>query len=62
MFLSGGTERKLIFGIDDRSRFCLMTAVACRATARSVWCALDIDSQVGPDDDCAITLIQGGIR
>ena len=36
VFLAGGTELKLISGIDDHSRFCVIAAVARRATARAV--------------------------
>jgi hypothetical protein len=43
------TERKLVSGIDDHSRFWLLAAVVRRATARSVWFALDLDGQVGAE-------------
>ena len=36
VFLADGTELKLISGIDDHSRFCVIAAVARRATARAV--------------------------
>ena len=36
VFLTGGTELKLVSGIDDHSRFCVIAAVVGRATARAV--------------------------
>ena len=36
VFLTDGTELKLISGIDDHSRFCVIAAVVRRATARAV--------------------------
>jgi transposase InsO family protein len=36
VFLADGTELKLISGIDDHSRFCVIATVARRATARAV--------------------------
>ena len=36
VFLTDGTELKLISGIDDHSRFCVIAAVVRRATARTV--------------------------
>ena len=39
VFLAGGTELKLISGIDDHSRFCVIATVVRRATARAVCCA-----------------------
>jgi transposase InsO family protein len=36
VFLAGGTELKLISGIDDHSRFCVIATVVRRATARAV--------------------------
>jgi len=36
VFLADGTECKLISGIDDHSRFCVIAAVARRATARAI--------------------------
>ena len=36
VFLIDGTELKLISGIDDHSRFCVIATVARRATARAV--------------------------
>jgi len=36
VFLTGGTELKLISGIDDRSRFCVIATVARGGTARAV--------------------------
>jgi transposase InsO family protein len=35
-FLTGGTEVKIVTGVDDHSRFCVMTKAARRATARPV--------------------------
>ena len=55
MFLSDGTKRKLSPGIDDHSRCCLITPWSVGAAARVVWFALDLDRQVGAQDDCAIT-------
>ena len=39
VFLTDGTELKLISGIDDHSRFCVIATVVRRATARAVCCA-----------------------
>jgi len=36
VFLTGGTELRLISGIDDHSRFCVIATVVRRATARAV--------------------------
>src|SRR6516162_1040195 len=36
VFLTDGTECKLISGIDDHSRFCVIAAVVRRATARAI--------------------------
>jgi transposase InsO family protein len=36
VFLADGTECKLVSGIDDHSRFCVIAAVVRRATARAV--------------------------
>ncbi len=36
VFLADGTECKLISGIDDHSRFCVIATVVRRATARAV--------------------------
>src|SRR5215472_12398661 len=36
LFLSDGRECKIITGIDDHSRFCVIAAVVARATARAV--------------------------
>ena len=36
LFLAGGRECKVITGIDDHSRFCVIAAVVMRATARAV--------------------------
>jgi transposase InsO family protein len=36
VFLTDGTELKLISGIDDHSRFCVIATVVRRATARAV--------------------------
>src|SRR5215469_15725151 len=36
VFLADGTELKLISGLDDHSRFCVIATVVCRATARAV--------------------------
>lgn len=36
VFLTDGTELKLISGIDDHSRFCVIAMVVRRATARAV--------------------------
>ena len=36
VFLADGTELKLVSGIDDHSRFCVIAAVVRRATARAV--------------------------
>jgi transposase InsO family protein len=40
VFLTDGTELKLISGIDDHSRFCVIAAVVRRGTARAVCRAL----------------------
>ena len=39
VFVANGTELKLISGIDDHSRFCVIATVVRRATARAVCCA-----------------------
>jgi hypothetical protein len=36
LFLANGRECKVITGIDDHSRFCVIAAVVMRATARAV--------------------------
>lgn len=36
IFLADGTEAKVVTGVDDHSRFCLIAAVAPRATGRAV--------------------------
>ena len=36
VFLTDGTELKLISGIDDHSRFCVIATVVRRATARGL--------------------------
>ena len=36
LFLADGRECKVITGIDDHSRFCVIAAVVMRATARAV--------------------------
>ena len=36
LFLADGPECKMITGIDDHSRFCVIATVALRATARAV--------------------------
>jgi transposase InsO family protein len=41
-FLSGGTEVKIVTGIDDHSRYCVITKAVLRATARPV-CPAFID-------------------
>ena len=35
-FLAGGTEVKIVTGVDDHSRFCVITKAVRRATARPV--------------------------
>jgi transposase InsO family protein len=35
LFLADGRERKVITGIDDHSRFCVIAAVVMRATGRT---------------------------
>ena len=35
-FLTGGTEVKIVTGIDDHSRFCVLAKAVMRATARPV--------------------------
>jgi transposase InsO family protein len=40
LFLADGRECKIVTGIDDHSRFCVIAAVALRATARVVCSAL----------------------
>jgi transposase InsO family protein len=39
LFLADGRECKVITGIDDHSRFCVIATVVMRATARAVWLA-----------------------
>ena len=36
MFLASGRECKVITGIDDHSRYCVIASVAARATGRAV--------------------------
>jgi transposase InsO family protein len=36
IFLAGGTEAKLVTGVDDHSRFCVICQVVVRATGRAV--------------------------
>jgi transposase InsO family protein len=36
MFLADGTEAKLVTGVDDHSRYCVIAAVVTRATGRAV--------------------------
>ena len=36
LFLASGRERKVITGIDDHSRYCVIAAVVYRATGRAV--------------------------
>jgi transposase InsO family protein len=36
LFLTDGTECKVVTGVDDHSRFCVMAAVVARATGRAV--------------------------
>jgi transposase InsO family protein len=35
-FLAGGTEAKVVTGVDDHSRYCVIAAVVARATGRAV--------------------------
>jgi transposase InsO family protein len=36
MFLAGGTEAKVVTGLDDHSRYCVIASVVARATGRAV--------------------------
>jgi len=36
VLLADGTECKVVTGVDDHSRFCVITAVVTRATGRAV--------------------------
>jgi transposase InsO family protein len=36
VFLTDATELKIVTGIDDHSRFCVMATVVCRPTTRAV--------------------------
>jgi hypothetical protein len=42
-FLTGGTEVKIVTGIDDHSRFCVIAKAVMRATARPV-CLAFVDA------------------
>lgn len=35
MFLADGTEAKVVTGVDDHSRYCVIASVVARATGRS---------------------------
>jgi hypothetical protein len=35
-FLSDGTEAKVVIGVDDHSRYCVIASVVPRATGRAV--------------------------
>jgi hypothetical protein len=43
VFLSDGSEVKVVTGVDDHSRFCVLAAVVIRATSRAV-CAAFADA------------------
>jgi hypothetical protein len=36
MFLADGTEAKVVTGVDDHSRYCVIASVVSRATGRAV--------------------------
>ena len=36
VFLADGTEAKVVTGVDDHSRYCVIAAVVARATGRAV--------------------------
>jgi transposase InsO family protein len=36
MFLADGTEAKVVTGVDDHSRYCVIASVVARATGRAV--------------------------
>lgn len=36
LMLADGTERKVVTGVDDHSRFCVIATVVVRATGRAV--------------------------
>ena len=36
-FLADGSEAKIVTGIDDHSRYCVIARAVTRATARPVW-------------------------
>ena len=42
-FLAGGAEVKIVTGIDDHSRFCVLATAVMRATARPV-CQAFVDA------------------
>jgi hypothetical protein len=42
LFLADGRECKIITGIDDHSRFCIISTVVVRATARAVCSAFHL--------------------
>ena len=35
-FLAGGTEAKVVTGVDDHSRYCVIASVVARSTGRAV--------------------------
>ena len=47
LFLADGRECKIITGIDDHSRFCVIATVVLRATARAVCLALVTAIMIG---------------
>ena len=60
VFLTDGTELKLISGIDDHSRFCVIAAVVRRATARAVCRAFITAMRVYGIPDEVLSDIQDG--
>ena len=60
MFLADGTEAKVVTGVDDHSRYCVIASVVARATGRAVCLAFaSALRQFGVPDE-VLTDIQDG--
>jgi transposase len=60
--LADGREAKLISGVDDHSRFCVIAAVVARATGRAVCAAFAQALQIYGIPEQVLTDIQAGWR
>src|SRR5215471_1347384 len=57
-FLTGGTEVKIVTGIDDHSRFCVLATAVMRATARPVcWAFVDAMRVYGEWSSTPVTIL-----